>query len=115
MVLFAKLIPRCHDIVTAERSKLRKPKFLKRHRFGYITEREIAENVIRSVPKNTKKSKNIIWREFMSFCAVKKSTFDRETPILVSSILYFYSRNILPKYQLYLKINRTIFSFKLVV
>jgi hypothetical protein len=47
-------IPCCHDIVTAETSKSRKPKFLRRHdRFGDITEREIDENVI--IPKCTQK------------------------------------------------------------
>jgi hypothetical protein len=40
--------------------------------FRDITEREIDENVIRSVPKNTEKSKNSIWRQFMSFCPKKK-------------------------------------------
>jgi hypothetical protein len=54
------------------------------NRFGDITEREIEENVIRNVPKNTEKSKNSVWRQFMSFCG-EKSTFNRETPVLVSN------------------------------
>jgi hypothetical protein len=45
------------------------------HRFG---EREIDENVIKSVPKNTEKSKNSVWRQFMSFCAEKNYTFNPE-------------------------------------
>jgi hypothetical protein len=54
------------------------------NRFGDITEREIDE----SVPKNT---------------------IDLNIgEILVSSFLYFYSKNILPKYHFCLKINRII-------
>jgi hypothetical protein len=56
-----------------------------------FTEREIDENVIRSVPKNMELTKTV-------------------SGVLVSSILYFYSRNILPKYQSCLKINRIIFK-----
>jgi hypothetical protein len=78
------------------------------NRFGDITEREIDENVIGSITKNTENSKNSVWRQFMSFCAEKKYTFNLETPVfeLGFSILYFHSRNILPKYHLCLKINR---------
>jgi hypothetical protein len=37
------------------------------NRFGDITKREIDEHVTRSVPKNIEKSKNSVWRQFMSF------------------------------------------------
>jgi hypothetical protein len=78
--------------------------------FRDITEREIDENLIRSVPKNTEKSKNSIWRQFMSFCAKKKS--NRETPVSEIAFIFkkwvFIIRNILPKYHLCLKIKRII-------
>jgi hypothetical protein len=53
-------------------------------------------------PKIRKRSRTV------SPDAEKKYTFNRETPVLISSILCFYSRNILPKYHLCLKINRII-------
>jgi hypothetical protein len=43
------------------------------NRFGYMTEREIDENVTRSVAKNMENSKNSVWRQFMSFCAEKST------------------------------------------
>jgi hypothetical protein len=43
------------------------------NRFGDITEREIDENAIRSVPKNTEKGKNSVWIQFMSFCTEKST------------------------------------------
>jgi hypothetical protein len=51
------------------------------NRFGYMTEREIDENVTRSVPKNMENSKNSVWRQFMSFLRRKKYTFNQETPV----------------------------------
>jgi hypothetical protein len=57
------------------------------NQFGHITEREIDENVIRSVPKNTEKQEQCLETVY---------------------VIYFYSRNILPKYHLFLKINRII-------
>jgi hypothetical protein len=79
------------------------------NRLGDIAEREIDENVIRNVPKNTEKSKNSVWRQFMSFCAEKSShLIERLQYWFQIHILHFYSRNILPEYHLCLKINQII-------
>jgi hypothetical protein len=43
------------------------------NRFGDITEREIDENAIKSVPKNTEKGKNSVWIQFMSFYTEKST------------------------------------------
>jgi hypothetical protein len=59
------------------------------NRFGDITEREIDENVIRNVPKNTEKSKNSVWRQFMSFCG-EINLHLIERLVLISSIVEFF-------------------------
>jgi hypothetical protein len=62
-----------------------------------FTERETDENVIRSVPKNTEMSKAVTGVHIES----------RDSSMSWYSV---YSRNILPKYQSCLKINRIIFK-----
>jgi hypothetical protein len=42
------------------------------NRFGNITEQEIDENVIKSVPRNMEKSKNSVWRQFYVILRRKK-------------------------------------------
>jgi hypothetical protein len=54
-------IPRCHTLLQQKRQSQENPSFLDAmNRFGDITEREIDENVIGSVTKNTEKSKNSV-------------------------------------------------------
>jgi pyruvate formate-lyase activating enzyme-like uncharacterized protein len=50
-------------VLQQKRKKLKKnASFLDvMNRFGDITEREIDENAIKSVPKNTEKGKNSVW------------------------------------------------------
>jgi hypothetical protein len=55
------------------------------NRFGNNAEQDIHENVIRIVFKNTEKSKNIVWRQFV-ILRLKKSIYLSMAEILVSSI-----------------------------
>jgi hypothetical protein len=55
--------------------------------------REIDENVIRSVPKNTEKSKNSVWKQLMSFCA------EKSTHLIQRNIDFKYSVFLFEKYS----------------
>jgi hypothetical protein len=89
--------------MTAETSKSKNPNFLNvMNRFGDITEREMSLEVYLKTPKRAR----TVSGDSLVILRRKKYTFNRENP--VSELLNFYSRNILPKYYLCLKINRII-------
>lgn len=72
--------------------------FVKMNRFGEINEKEIDENIKKTAPQNTLKSKNSIWRQFMSFCDAKKYTFGPDTSVTeLASILKSWAFNMRKK------------------
>jgi hypothetical protein len=76
-------------LLQQKRQSQENPSFLDvMNRFGDITEREIVENVIIIVNKNTKKCKNSIWRQFMSFWLKKKYTYRGNTGFKYSVFLF---------------------------
>lgn len=64
------------------------------NRFGNISEESIKENIINSVPINTKNNKSCIWRQFMTFCESRNYVLERGTTVCkISNILLDWAYN----------------------
>lgn len=56
-------------------------------RFGDVPNEEINQEVKNSVPSNTVKTHNSIWKQFMSFCSEKKYVIDKNTTVSTLNLI----------------------------
>lgn len=67
-------------------------------RFGHFEDRDINKEIENAVPKNTKKSQDFIWNQFMEFCAQRNYKLEEKTPICeIAKILKDWAFNMKQK------------------